>query len=194
MAAQSAFSFVDFRWLMEEVRQLTTTELEAGLDEIRQSPFHSGVLRMIVRRPASGRREELQQGTIDLATGLFGDCWSTARNPDRDAQITVINARAIALIANIPERWSLAGDQLYVDLDLSNENLPPGARLSIGSAVLEVTAQPHTGCRIFRNHYGLDAMRFVNSETGRLLNLRGINARVVRSGTVQIGDSVMKSD
>jgi MOSC domain-containing protein YiiM len=177
---------------MQAARQLTMEELEAGLDEIRRSPSDSGVLRLIVRRPVSGRREELQQGTIDLASGLVGDCWSAARNPNMDAQITLMNARAVSLIANVPERWSLAGDQLYVDLDLGSENLPPGTRLSIGSVVIEVTAQPHTGCRIFRDHFGSDAMRFVNSETGRRLNLRGINGRVVAPGVVQVGDAVRK--
>jgi MOSC domain-containing protein YiiM len=173
-------------------RHLTADELESGLGEIQQSPTDSGVLRLIVRRPASGQREELQQGTLDLAVGLVGDYWSAARSPDVDAQITVMNARAIALIAVDPQRRSLAGDQLYVDLDLSGDNLPPGTRLTIGSAVIEVTASPHTGCRNFREWYGLDAMRFVNSPVGRQLNLRGVNARVVRPGVIQIGGLVKK--
>ena len=90
-----------------------------------------------------------------------------------------MNARAAALVAGDRERWPLAGDQLYVDLDLSGENLPPGTRLAIGSAVVEVTDEPHTGCKKFSARFGLDALEFVNSPEGRALNLRGINTRVV---------------
>ena len=86
-------------------------------------------------------------------------------------------------------RWHLAGDQLYVDLDLSEANLPPGTRLSIGSAVIEVTAEPHTGCSKFVERFGLDAMKFVNSRERKDLHLRGINARVVRPGVLRVGDS-----
>ena len=103
-----------------------------------------------------------------------------------------MSSRAAALVAGDRERWPLAGDQLYVDLDLSDENLPPGTRLALGSAVLEVTDEPHTGCKKFTARFGLDAMVFVNSPVGRALNLRGINARVVESGTVRVGDAVTK--
>jgi MOSC domain-containing protein YiiM len=105
-------------------------------------------------------------------------------------QINIMNARATALVAGSKDRWPLAGDQLYVDLDLSGANLPPGTRLAIGSAVLEVTSQPHTGCAKFVARFGLDAMKFVNSPVGRELNLRGINAKVVTAGTIRVGDDV----
>jgi MOSC domain-containing protein YiiM len=177
---------------MQVVRHLTAAELEAGLAEIRQSPSDAGILRLIVRRPAPGEREEMQQGTLDSAAGLVGDYWGTGRRPNVDCQITLMNARAIALIADFPSRWSLAGDQLYVDLDLSSSNLPPGTRLTIGTATVEITAVPHTGCRIFRGHYGGDAMRFVNSPMGRELNLRGVNARVLRNGPIMVGDTIKR--
>ena len=95
-----------------------------------------------------------------------------------------MNARSTALVAGDRERWPLAGDQLYVDLDLSGEHLPPGTRLAIGTAVLEVTADPHTGCKKFSARFGLEALMFVNSPEGRALNLRGINTRIVQAGTV----------
>jgi hypothetical protein len=180
---------------------LTTEQLHAGLDEIQRSPRLEGVLERIVRRPAVDVREVLQEGQLDLVEGLVGDTWSrrgSSRSPDGRAhpemQLNVMNARAAALVAQHPDRWALAGDQLYVDLDLSGENLPPGTRLSVGEAVIEVTPEPHTGCRKFVDRFGLDAMKFVNSPVGRALNLRGINARVVQPGTIRVGDLVRRLD
>lgn len=178
---------------------LTTTELEAGLDTIRQSPKDEGELVLIVRRPRVGDREVLAAAQLDVTEGLVGDTWrerSSSRTPDRrphpDMQINIMNARAVALVAQAPARWALAGDQLYVDLDLSAANLPPGTRLAIGDAVIEVTDQPHTGCSKFVERFGVDAMKFVNSPVGRSLNLRGINARVVIPGIIYAGDVVRK--
>jgi hypothetical protein len=174
-------------------------ELEAGLDAIRQSPKNEGVLELIVRRPRLGEREVLQEGTLDVADGLVGDTWSTrgsSRSKDGlahpDMQLNVMNSRVIALVAQERERWHLAGDQLFVDLDLSGENLPPGTRLALGSAVIEVTPQPHTGCQKFVSRFGMDAMKFVNSPMGRQLNLRGINAKVVLPGVIRVRDAAKK--
>jgi hypothetical protein len=181
------------------VRHLTTLELENGLAEIRRSPKTGGRLEMIVRRPAVGAREVLAEGQLDPAVGLVGDTWERrgstrtadgSRHPDM--QINLMNARTVALIAQDRARWPLAGDQLFVDLDLSGDNLPPGTRLAIGSAVIEVTDQPHTGCGKFVARFGLDAMKLVNSPVGRSLNLRGICARVVQPGTIRVGDAVSK--
>lgn len=182
------------------ITHLTTAELEAGLDAIRQSPKDEGALQLIVRRPRANERETLEEGQLDLVEGLVGDTWrvrassrsADKRSPHPDMQLTVMNARAVALVAQDPARWTLAGDQLYVDLDLSAANLPAGTRLRIGTAVIEVTAQPHTGCGKFVERFGLDAMKFVNSPVGRTLNLRGINARVVQAGAIRRGDLVRK--
>lgn len=170
-----------------------------GLDEIRRSPSDDGPVKLIVRRPAELEREVLAEATLDLAEGLVGDTWRTRGSrgtPDRSAeperQLTVMNARAAALVAVDADRWKLAGDQLYIDLDLSEANLPPGTRLAVGSAVIEVTDAPHLGCKKFRERFGEDALRFVNSAVGRELRLRGINARVVHSGRVVVGDTVGK--
>ena len=179
---------------------LTREQLEAGLETIRLSPRDRGVLKMIVRRPRVGERETLREGQLDLVEGLLGDSWirrGSSRSPDGgphpDMQLNVMNARAVALIAREEGRWALAGDQLYVDLDLSKDNLPPGARLAIGNAVIEVSALPHTGCGKFVERFGVDAMKFVNGTIGRQLNLRGINARVVQPGTIRVGDTVTKT-
>ena len=179
------------------MRHLTTEELHAGLEGIRQSPKDEGVLELIVRRPQIGEREVLDEGELDIVDGLVGDTWRTRgsrRSKDGlahpDMQLNIMNARVIALVAQERERWHLAGDQLFMDLDLSGENLPPGTRLAIGSAVIEVTDQPHTGCAKFVERFGAEAMRFVNGPLGRPMRLRGLNARVVEPGWVRPGDRV----
>jgi hypothetical protein len=173
-------------------------ELSAGLDEVRRAPRDQGRLELIVRRPRVGGREVVEEAALDPAEGVVGDGWlrrgdSYSRGPsDPAVQVTIMNARAAALVAGPRDRWPLAGDQLYVDFDLSQENLPAGTHLAVGSALLEVSAKPHTGCGKFVTRFGVDAMKFVNSPVGRSLNLRGINARVVEAGTVRVGDPVRK--
>lgn len=184
---------------MLELTHLTKEELEAGLDDIRRSPKDEGVLEMIVRRPETGERELLEEGELDLTVGLVGDNWGkrgSSRTADGSAhpemQLNIMNTRVIALVAQHKDRWQLAGDQLFIDLDLSAENLPAGTRLAMGSAVIEVTAEPHTGCQKFVMRFGADAMKFVNSPVGRELHLRGINAKVVQPGVIRVGDRVKK--
>jgi MOSC domain-containing protein YiiM len=172
---------------------LELAALEAGLDDIRKSPTDLGTLELIVTRPAEDAREVRTEARIDATAGVVGDSWrDRGPDPEVDRQVTVMNARAVALVAQSRERWALAGDQLYIDLDLSDENLPPGSRLAIGEVVLEVSDVPHRGCKKFAARYGLDALRFVNSEVGYALHLRGINTRVVTAGTVHTGDAVRK--
>ena len=178
---------------------LTMAQLEAGLDHIKQSPKDFGVLEMICRRPRVNEREVLELGELHTVDGLIGDSWNqreSSRTPDRlpnpETQLNIINSRAIALIAQTKERWALAGDQLFLDLDLSIQNLPPGTRVQLGTAVIEVTPPPHTGCKKFVARFGLDAMMFVNSANGRQLCLRGINAKVIKGGIVRVGDQAHK--
>ena len=177
----------------------SAVELTAALEEIRRSPTAEGLVELIVRRPAENEREVLDECVLDLEEGLVGDMWRTrgsSRMPDGsanpDAQLTLMNARAAEAITGAPDRWQLAGDQLYVDLDLSIENLPPGARLALGDAVIEVTAEPHTGCAKFSARFGTEALKYVNKSPGRELRLRGVNARVVTPGTVRAGDTIAK--
>ena len=181
------------------MKHLTMAELEAGLEEIRRAPKDEGVLELIVRRPRKGEREVLEEAELDLVDGLVGDSWKNRRSsrmPDgqahADMQINVMSARVIALVSQDKARWPLAGDQLFVDLDLSVDNVPPGTQLAIGSAVIEATGEPHTGCGQFIERFGLDATKFVNSPVGRQLQLRGINARVVQAGTIRVGDLAHK--
>ena len=177
----------------------TTAELEAALHDLRAAPADGGRVELVVRRPTPGERDVLDEGALDVREGLVGDGWAvrgSGRTPDGsahpDMQLNVINARLSALVAIDPARRALAGDQLHVDLDLSEANLPPGTQLALGSAVIEVTDQPHTGCAKFVERFGNDAMRFVNSPTGRQLRLRGLNAKVVVAGTVRPGDEIWK--
>ena len=163
--------------------------LEGALFRLERSPREQGTLTMIVRRPKPNEREVLEAGTLDVEEGLVGDRWSAGKRR-RLNQVTLINARLIALVAQSRERWPLAGDQLYVDFDLSSTHLPVGTRIAVGSAELEVSPEPHMGCRLFRERYGDDAQRFVNSDVGLKLNLRGINAWVVKGGAVRVGDEV----
>jgi MOSC domain len=183
----------------EGVAHLSTAELAAGLAVVRGSPPDQGTVELIVRRPAVDEREALLQAELDVVAGLVGDTWpvrgSTSTpdgSPQPDAQLTMMNSRAALLVAQTRDRRMLAGDQLYVDLDLSPANLPPGSRLAVGSAVIEVSARPHLGCAKFAARFGKDAWRFVNSRAGRELRLRGLNARILSSGTVRLGDRVHK--
>jgi hypothetical protein len=172
--------------------------LIAGLDDVRLSPRDSGPLEMVVVRPAPGEREVLDVATVLAGKGVSGDTWDqrgSSRTPDGgpnpEAMVTVMNSRAVDLVAGSRDRWALAGDQLYVDLDLSTENLPTGTRLTIGDAELEVTAAPHTGCSQFKERFGIEALRLTATPDGRFLRLRGINTRVVRGGDIRVGDSVV---
>jgi MOSC domain-containing protein YiiM len=173
--------------------------LEAGLAHVRAAPATDGVVELIVRRPKAGEREVCESASLDEAEGLVGDCWRArgsrhtldgSAEPER--QLTIMSSRAIALMAASVDQWPLAGDQLYVDLDLSEANLPAGVRVAVGDAIIEISSKPHTGCAKFRARFGADALRFVNSPDGRALRLRGVNGRVVRSGAVRAGDAVRR--
>jgi hypothetical protein len=174
-------------------------ELEDGLDHVRDAPSDEGIVRLIVRRPGPREREVLDEGELDVELGLVGDAWVArpTRGSDRPSpwsQVTIMNARFAELIAGDPgpDSWAQAGDQLYLDLDVSIENLPAGMWLELGEARLEIQPQPHTGCAAFSERFGSDALRLANSEAGRALRLRGANTVVVRSGVVRLGDVVRK--
>ncbi len=174
-------------------------ELARGVSDVRRAPCDGGLLRLIARRPGPDEREVLADAELDVTAGLIGDTWSQRPSrrmpegqPHPDMQLTLMNARAAALFAVTPDRWALAGDQLYVDLHLGEDNLPAGTRLSIGGAVVEITDQPHTGCAKFAQRFGLDAQRFLSSPDGVALRLRGINARVLVGGRIAVGDVLTK--
>ncbi len=182
------------------MEHLSRERLLAGLGQIRGSPQDGDGLVLIVRRPAAGERDVPAEAVLDQAAGLDGDNWLTRGNtstPDGSAdprrQVTVMNARVAELVAGGTGRMPLAGDQLYLDLDLSLGNLPAGSLLAVGQAVLQVSEAPHLGCAKFVERFGAEAMRFVNSRVGRQLRLRGMNARVLASGTVRLGDLAVKA-
>ena len=181
------------------VKHLTLQELEAALDHLRQAPKDEGVVELIVCRPNVDQREMLEEAELDIEKGLIGDNWlvrGSKKTPDGSAhpemQINIMNARVTALVAQEKERWPLAGDQLYIDMDLSKENLPAGSRLAVGTAVLEVSPLPHTGCKKFVSRFGIEAMEFVNSTVGKELCLRGINAKIIQGGIVKVGQTARK--
>ena len=175
------------------------TRLEESLERIREAPADRGTVELIVRRPAVDEREVLTEAVLDLHEGLVGDTWRARGSshtpdggPNPEAQLTLMNARVASAVAGGRERWALAGDQIYVDLDLSLGNLPPGSRIQVGSAVIEFSEEPHTGCAKFSARFGNDALRFVNSPVGRELRLRGANCKVVTPGIVRAGDVIRK--
>lgn len=172
-------------------RHLSLEELEAGLEAVRQSPRDAGALEMIVIRPAIDERVVLDHCEVSAERALHGDGWEHGKRKP-GTEITLMNTRAAELIAQSRERWPLAGDQLYVDFDLSEDHLPPGTRLRVGEVVFEIAHEDHTGCSKFAHRFGKDALRFVNSPEGLRLNLRGIYATVVHSGTVRVGDTVAR--
>lgn len=184
----------------QAVEHLSRERLAAGLAQIRDSPQDGGRLVLIVRRPALGERALPAEAVLDQVAGLDGDNWlarGSKSTPDGSAdpqrQVTVMNAKVAELVAGGTARMPLAGDQLYLDLDLSLDNLPAGSLLAVGQAVLQVTEAPHLGCAKFLERFGAEAMRFVNSRVGRQLRLRGLNARVVIPGTVRLGDLAAKA-
>ena len=172
-------------------------DFSPSLALIEAAPKAVGRLVGIVVRPSRETRAMVEEAEVDLELGVVGDNWferGSSSTPDGsarlDSQVTVISTRVLAAIEPDESRWPLAGDQLYVDLDLSQENLPIGSRLAIGSAVLEVTAEPHTGCAKFSARFGSDALRWTNTPLGRGLRMRGMNTQVVRSGSIRVGDEV----
>ena len=182
------------------MEHLSRERLEAGLDHVRESPRDHGRLVLVVRRPEIGERDLPRQAVLDRVTGVVGDNWLTrgsSSTPDGsarpDKQVTVINARLAQLIAGGTERMALAGDQLFLDLDISMDNLPAGSLLAVGEVLLQVSDAPHLGCAKFLERFGAEAMRFVNGRAGRQLRLRGMNTRVMAPGTVRLDDLAIKA-
>ena len=171
---------------------LFAADREASLDHIRAAPKDAGTLELIVRRPAPGKREIVEVGERDTEVGLVGDSWRDRTRVDPDGQLNVMNSRMAMLLAPDEAGVALAGDQLYLDIDLSDDNLPAGSRLRVGDAVIEITPKPHTGCAKFAQRFGADTTRFVNTGEGKRLHLRGVCAKVVEGGTIRRGDAVTK--
>ena len=184
---------------MDAANHFSAAQLEQGIENILATPKDDGELKLIVQRPEVDQRKTPQQARLDVEQGLVGDNWlqrGSRHMPDGaadpDMQLNIMNARVVDTVAGSEDRWALAGDQLFIDMDLSPENLPPGTQLQLGDAVIEITEPPHTGCKKFAARFGVDAMVFVNSGRGKELNFRGINAKVVTSGDIQVGDVARK--
>ena len=180
---------------MENSKYTNREELEARLGMIKKSPKDRGEIKLIVRRPDIDEREILHQAILNPQEGLVGDNWKSRSpngGPRPERQLTIMNSRVISLLANEKDDWVLAGDQLYIDMDLSVTNLPPGTQLNVGTAIIEITALPHTGCRKFSERFGVNALEFVNSPTNKEFRLRGVNAKVIQAGEVRYGDIVTK--
>ena len=171
---------------------LSAEQLERGVDHILASPTDNGELKLIVRRPHVDDRETPQHARLDVEVGLVGDSWSTRAKVVPDMQLNIMNSRVVDHVAGSKDRWPLAGDQLFVDMDLSGDNLPPGTQIALGDAIIEVTEPPHTGCKKFAARFGADAVVFVNAGRGKTLNFRGICAKVVKSGDISVGDIARK--
>ncbi|MFN8708562.1 MAG: MOSC domain-containing protein [Planctomyces sp.] len=184
---------------MHEPIFLSEPEILEGLSEVRRSPVDDGSLEAIVIRPERNLRKELDSCQLSPTEGVKGDhwaggCWKSLPDgrPDPDVQICIMNSRMINLLAGTRSRWALAGDNLFVDLNLSRDHLAEGQRLQIGSCVIEITEVPHNGCRKFSERFGHDALVVVNSDDGKHERLRGIYAKVIVAGTVNVGDRIRK--
>ena len=174
-------------------------DFEPFLASVRAAPDDDGAVEIIVLRTDGETRQVVDAATLDVEAGVFGDNWlarGSSSRPDGsanpEAQVTIMSVRVLAAIEPDRKRWPLAGDQLLVDADLSIENLPAGSRLAIGGAIVEISAEPHTGCSKFSARFGSDALRWINSPLGRELRMRGLNARIVQGGAVRVGDRVRK--
>lgn len=167
----------------------TFEQLEAGWQEGPKPPRGAGPVQMIVLRKGGGAHQVVGSGMLDCAHGLVGDRWTTSPPRKVDCQVTLMNALAAELVCD-GQPLHMPGDNFVVDLDLSEEALPVGTRLRIGSALLEVTPEPHTGCKNFAARFGQDAMRWINWRDYRSRKLRGVNCRVIEGGTVNVGDVV----
>jgi hypothetical protein len=177
----------------DRMLHVPTTDLEAGFDEVRAAPRDGGTIELISRRPAENERELLEEAEIDPVLGLVGDTWYVDYPEERDSQLTIVNSRLSRLVAGEERaRWALSGDQLYADFNIGDENLPVGTVLLVGTATIEITAVPHTGCKKYAGRFGPDATRFVNSPEGRALRLRGVNTRILVGGVVRVGDAIVK--
>ncbi len=170
----------------------TFEELESLWATVPAPPRDRGTLRLVCRRVAPGVHETPAEAQLSVEAGLVGDRWDAAKDPDRDTQITLMNATAAELVAAVRQPLHEAGDNLIVDFDISYDNLPPGTRLRVGQTVLEVTDAPHTGCSNFSERFGQDALRWVNWRHWRERRLRGANARVIDGGTIRVGDEVTR--
>ena len=184
---------------MDASLHFSAARLEQGVEHVLETPKDEGELKLIVRRPEVDGRETPQQGRLDVEEGLVGDNWRARGSrhmpdgaADPEMQLNIMNSRVVDVVAGSEDRWALAGDQLFVDMDLSPENLPPGTQLELGDAIIEITEPPHTGCKKFAARFGVDAMVFVNSGRGKELNFRGICAKVVKSGDIRVGDIARK--
>lgn len=178
---------------------LKIDKLWSGWEQSEKSPKDVGTIEMIVRRPQADEREEVQQAEFDTKEGLLGDNWLARGNGSRpdgsadpEAQVTLMNSRVIQLIAGDKSRWAIAGDQVFVDFDLSSDNLPAGHRIQIGEAILEISETPHTGCAKFAKRYGAHARKFVMTDEGKQLRFRGVNAKVIQGGMIKLSDTITK--
>ncbi len=179
--------------------QFTLEHLQTQIKHIQDSPKDSGSVVLIVRRPTTEEREIISQGRLIPTAGLEGDNWherGSASMPDGsanpEAEITLMNTRVIQALTENESRWALAGDQFFVDFDLSEENIPAGSRLAIGSAIVEVSPLPHNGCKKFSARFGVDALKFISMAENKPLRMRGINAKIIQAGDVKQGDLILK--
>ena len=179
--------------------QFTLEHLQTQLNHIQESPKDTGSVLLIVRRPATEERELISQGRLIPASGLEGDNWrerGSTSMPDGsanpEAEITLMNTRVIQALTQDETRWALAGDQFFVDFDLSEENIPAGTRLALGSAIVEVSPLPHNGCKKFSERFGVDALKFISMAENKPMRMRGINAKIIQAGDVKQGDLIRK--
>jgi MOSC domain-containing protein YiiM len=170
-------------------RHLSLDALEDGLAALPPPPRDRGRVTLIVRRRADGVRETPARVELTRERGVPGDRWQRLQPDAPQMQLAVMQQDLAELIAN-GQPLSLFGDNLFVDLDLSAANLPFGSQIRVGSAIVEMTPEPHDGCHKFAGRFGNDALRFVATKATRAENRRGVYWTTIEAGEVAVGDEL----
>jgi MOSC domain-containing protein YiiM len=160
-------------------------------EALPRSPRDLGRVQGCVVRTGRGVRETPSALRVVEGAGVVGDLWSTHPHSAPGNQVSLINVHVLRSLCDGDEsRMPLSGDNLHVDLELSEANLPVGTLLAIGTALLRVSPVPHRPCGSFVKRYGATAAKKVARATRIGRRGRGVLCEVVRGGVIANGDEI----